>query len=171
MFNMRLEKIAKGRWAILAGLMIFSFMATSYGKSNNKTLEPQLCAASWAELKSHAKAGGACTSKKLENKIGGLVGQWSAPIIGKIDFKIPDNEFYIKFNGKMKKGPICCSAKGIWSIQGFGAIAQGAENGRQFLKIGKVKFFKADVNADSGDVYEPYQTTELQVENSGTGIN
>lgn len=149
------------RVMVVTGLLVASFMSTSYARSNN---QGQQCAGSYAELEEHPEGGGKCSPSALRRQVSRLKGKvWNGPMGNKVEFVDPGSgAFFIKLNGQKKFGNICC-AGGVWSLPGYGAITpQGSNN----LSIGNYSFSSQQ---DSFNRYSPVQFAELP--NSSTGVN
>lgn len=161
------EKAVKARTKtqrilIVAGLVVASFMSTSYARSDNSS--GGKCASSYAELQSHPEAGGACSVNALKAQVSRLRGKkWYGPFGTQVEFRDPGSgPFFVIVNGARKYGNLCC-ARGVWSLPGYGAIVpRGANN----LNIGNYSFSSQQ---DSHNRFSPTQFAELP--NTGRGVN
>lgn len=156
------EKLVKApkshRLLILAGLLVASFMSTSYAASDDSGPN---CAASYIELARHREAGGKCSPANLKARLNGLTGhKWIGPFENTVVFKsVRDSEnFHLLLNGQQKFGKICCRG-GEWTIGGYKVgVPQ-----KRTLQIGSFVFRSEEHSM----VRQPVQFAELQ--SSGQG--
>ncbi|MBX3018739.1 MAG: hypothetical protein KF767_12675 [Bdellovibrionaceae bacterium] len=161
------EKAMKARTTgqkllIVAGLVVASYMSTSYARSNSPG--GGQCASSYKDLESHPEAGGRCSPSALRSQVSRLRNKtWYGPFGYKVEFRDPGSgPFFVIVNGAKKYGNLCCSG-GVWSLPGYGAITPRGNNG---LSIGSHSFSSQQ---DSHNRHAPLQFAELP--NATNGVN